>query len=257
VTDRFVEVTELAGTDISVEQLQRMAHRYHWAALYCAQKDVVEVACGSGPGLGILQRVAHSLEAGDFSTDILAIARRHYGGRFPLTQFDAQSLPFAAASKDVIILFEAIYYVPDAARFVQECRRVLRSGGKVLIATANKDLPDFNPSPFSHRYYGAADLARLFEADGFDCELFGYLPVGTLSWRQKLLRPIKKVVVALNLMPKTMAGKKLLKRLVFGRLTPMPAELPPQVTPIDPPARIEAQPDRTHKVLYCCATLRP
>ena len=257
MTDRFVEVTELAGTDISVEQLQRMSHRYHWAALYCGQKDVLEVACGSGPGLGILTRVAQSLEAGDFSAEILALAQRHYAGRVGLTRFDAQSLPFAAASKDVIILFEAIYYVPDAARFVQECRRVLRSRGKVLIATANKDLPDFNPSPFSHSYYGAADLARLFDANGFDCELFGYLPVGSVSWRQKLLRPVKKLVVALNLMPKTMAGKKLLKRLVFGRLTPMPAELPTQGTRIDAPARLEAQPDRTYKVLYCCATLRP
>jgi SAM-dependent methyltransferase len=257
VTDRFVGVSELAGTDISLEQLQRMSHRYRWAALYCGQKDVLEVACGSGQGLGILNRVAQSLEAGDFSAEILAIAQRHYDGRVGLTRFDAQSLPFAAASKDVIILFEAIYYVPDAARFVQECRRVLRGGGKVLIATANKDLPDFNPSPFSHRYYGAADLARLFETNGFECELFGYLPVGSLSWRQKLLRPVKKLAVTLNLVPKTMAGKKLLKRLVFGRLTPMPAELPPQDMRIDPPARIEAQPDHTHKVLYCCATLRP
>ncbi|MCD6265910.1 MAG: BrnT family toxin [Deltaproteobacteria bacterium] len=28
-----------------------------------------------------------------------------------------------------------------------DCVRVLRPGGKVLIATANKDLYDFNPSP--------------------------------------------------------------------------------------------------------------
>jgi len=39
----------------------------------------------------------------------------------------------------VIILFEAIYYIPDAEKFVEECARVLRLGGKVLIATANKD----------------------------------------------------------------------------------------------------------------------
>src|SRR5262245_32429763 len=136
----FVEVTELAGSGISAEQLTRMAHRYGWAAGFCGQKDVVEVACGSGPGLGALASVSRSLEAGDYSEDILKIAKAHYGARFPLRQLDAQALPYADASKDVVILFEAIYYIPDATRFVRECRRVLRPGGQVLIASANKDL---------------------------------------------------------------------------------------------------------------------
>ena len=86
VSDRFSEVTELAGTEISTEQLERMSHRYHWAALHCEQKDVLEAACGSGQGLGILSRVARSVEAGDFSAEILAVAQRHYAGRVTLTR---------------------------------------------------------------------------------------------------------------------------------------------------------------------------
>ena len=47
-----------------------------------------------------------------------------------------------------------------------------------------------------------------------------------------------------------------LKRLVFGRLVPMPSEVegglaryaPPTPLPID-------RPDRVHKVIYCAATL--
>jgi SAM-dependent methyltransferase len=249
-------VTELAGTQISDEQLERMSHRYHWAALHCSGKDVLEAACGSGPGLGILSRVAASLEAGDYSSEILQLARNHYAGRVRLSQFDAQSLPFPDASKDVIILFEAIYYVPDAARFVSECRRVLRPGGKVLIATANKDLSDFNPSPFSYQYYGVAELTQLFQSHAFNVESFGYLPVGSVSWRQKVLRPIKRLAVTLHLVPKTMTGKKLLKRLVFGQLVSMPSELPTRSDAITPPVRLGVGPDLVHKVIYCCATLR-
>jgi ubiquinone/menaquinone biosynthesis C-methylase UbiE len=257
MTEHFADVTELAGTEISAEQLERMSHRYHWAAGFCAGKDVVEVACGSGQGLGILAATSASLEAGDISSKILDIPRRHYGSRVKLTEFDAQALPFADRSKDVIILFEAIYYVPDAARFVAECRRVLRPGGAVLIATANKDLKDFNPSPYSNRYYGAAELSALFREHGFEVELFGHLPVATVSWRQKILRPVKQVAVALNLVPKTMAGKKLLKRLVFGRLVPMPEELPRSQSPIGALQRLApGQPDSQHKVLYAHATLR-
>ena len=252
----FADVTELAGSEITFEQLQRMSHRYAWARGYCTGKDVVEVACGGGQGLGMLSRVSRSLEAGDYSDRVLAVARTHYGTRIPLAQLDAQALPYAAASKDVIVLFEAIYYIPDAARFVRECRRVLRPGGCVLIATANKDLWDFNPSPLSLRYYGAIELTQLFRDAGFDAGVYGYMPVGEVSWRQRLLRPAKRFAVSLGLMPKSLKGKRFLKRFVFGRLVSMPAELPEPEGILAPPVAVpRTEPDRLHKVLYCCATL--
>lgn len=40
-----------------------------------------------------------------------------------------------------------------------------------------------------------------------------------------MLRPVKKAVVSLGLMPKSMRGKKLLKRIVFGNLVQMLAEI--------------------------------
>jgi SAM-dependent methyltransferase len=255
VTD-YSEVTELAGSSISAEQLVRLSHRYGWAAQQCAGKDVVEVACGSGAGLGLLGGVSRSLEGGDYSPPILERARAHYGGRVRLMQVDAQLLPYENASKDVVILFEAIYYVPDAARFVAECRRVLRPGGQVLVATANRDLSDFNPSPLSHRYYGAAELAALFHGAGFDVQLYGYLPVGRVSWRQRALRPLKRLAVGLGIMPRTLKGKRFLKRLVFGRLVVMPAELEPSRGQTEPPVPLPGdRADEIHKVLYCRATL--
>ena len=252
----FAEVTELAGSGITEEQLTRMAHRYGWAAQFCRQKDVLEVACGSGQGLGMLASVSRSLEAGDYSESILGITRAHYGNRVPLRQLDAQSLPYADASKDVIILFEALYYIPDAAKFARECRRVLRPGGQVLVATANKDLYDFNPSPLSQRYYGADELVSLFGSAGLHATVFGYMPIGAVSWRQRLMRPLKKFAVASGLMPKSLKGKRFLKRFVFGKLVSMPAELPPSAAKVEPPTPLAREaPDRTHKVLYCCATL--
>lgn len=253
----YSEVTELAGTEVSEEQIERMSHRYTWASRYCRGLDVVEAACGSGQGLGILLAAARSLEAGDYSESILSGARYHYGERVRLQMYDAASMPYADHSKDVIILFEALYYLPSASAFLEEVRRVLRPRGHLLIATANKDLSDFNPSPLSTRYYGAVELTSLLESGGFDAELFGYLPVSQVSLRQRVLRPVKSAAVALGLVPKTMSGKKLLKRLVFGRLAEMPAELPVRDRPIDEPQPVaKSEPDRIHKVLYCCATLR-
>lgn len=252
----YSSVTELAGDEVSREQVERISARYYWAGSYCRDRDILEVACGTGQGLGYLAGLARSLVAGDITPALVERARRHYGQRMDIRVMDAANLPFSDRSLDVVILFEAIYYLPDAPRFVSECRRVLRPGGQVLVATANKDLYDFNPSPYSHRYYGVLELAELFGEQGFGCEFFGAYPYERVTFRQRLLRPAKRLVVAFNLMPKTMAGKKLLKRLVFGQLVTMPAEIGAPGPAYIPPVRLPAgRPDREHKVLYLAASL--
>lgn len=257
MADRFLTVTELAGDEVSQEQVARICRRYLWASEQCAGKDVLEVACGTGQGLGLLAGKAGRVVGGDISEAMLARARGHYGGRIELVRLDGGHLPFPDRAFDVVILFEAIYYLPSVEAFLAECARVLRPGGLVLISTANKDLYDFQPSPYSVRYYGAVELAELFGRAGFETVCYGSTPASGLSMRQKLLRPIKRIAVGLGLIPKTMAGKKLLKRLVFGTLIPMPAEIdatmaqPEAVNPI-----LADGPDRLHKVLYCAARLR-
>jgi ubiquinone/menaquinone biosynthesis C-methylase UbiE len=252
----FLTVTELAADDVTQEQVERLCHRYYWAGKYCQDKDVLEVACGSGQGLGYLAKKAKSLQAGDYSQEILNIAQAHYGQRIQLKQFDAQSLPFGEHSFDVVILFEAIYYLQNVDAFIQECLRILRPQGKILIATANKDLYDFSPSPYSNKYYGTVELAQLFQLYDLQCELFGYLSIQHLSWRQRVLRPLKKLATTLGLLPKTMQGKKLLKKFVFGELVKMPSEVQEGMIDYIEPVPISAeQPDTHHKVLYCVATL--
>lgn len=256
VANDFLEVTELAGEPISQEQLERLCHRYAWAARLCAGKDAVELACGTGAGLGLLQKEAHSFEAADYSAAMLERVRRHYGLRIHLRQFDAQAMPYEDQSKDVLLIFEAIYYLPDVGRFIRECRRVLRPGGVVLIATANKDLPDFNASPYSHRYLGVTELSDQFTREGFDVRCWGFLDVSALTLRQRILRPVKRIVVAVGLMPKTMRGKQLFKRLVFGKPVKMPAEIDTTMAFFSEPTPLPGNvPDRHHKVIYCAATL--
>jgi SAM-dependent methyltransferase len=252
----FVELTEIAGDDVAPEQVERICRRYYWASGYCHGKDVLEVACGTGQGVGYLSRVARSMTAGDYSEAILRIARLHYGERFKFEQFDAQAMPHKSASFDVVIIFEAIYYLPDAKKFFAECRRVLRPGGVLLIATANKDLYDFNPSPQSHRYFGVPEMRAELAPFGFTCKFFGDSPVGVVSARQKILRPVKMIAARLNLIPKSMKSKKLLKRIFFGRLVKMPPEIEENTcihikpTPLSPD-----HPDTQHKVLFCAAHL--
>lgn len=255
LTTDFLSVTEIAGTEVSKEQVGRLCHRYYWAGEYARGKDVAELACGSGQGLGYLNELAKTFEASDCSEAVLGIARARYQGRVTLKCFDAQEIPYADSSKDLLILFEALYYIPDADRFVRECRRVLRPGGKVLIATANPGLFDFNPSPHSYRYFGVCDLQALFGQHGFSTQCFGYMPVRESSLRQRILRPVKKFAVTLRLMPRTMRGKRILKRLVFGKMVTMPHEVKPGLASYTPPTPLDmSHPDRVHKVIYCVAS---
>ena len=251
----YLDVTELSGDDVTDEQIVRCSHRYFWAGHFCNNKDVVEVACGTGPGLGYLIDKSKSLEAGDISEPILKIAQTHYGSRLALKKFDACQMPFLSNSKDIIIIFEAIYYLPSINNFIDECLRVLRPGGSILIATANKDLAEFNPSPYSHDYYGVKELKELLHDKNLQTQFFGYLNVERISVKQKLLRPIKKIIVSLGLMPKTMQGKKMLKRLVFGKLSKLPFEIDPSDLNHTLPEIIDSnQPNIEYKVIYCNAT---
>lgn len=256
MNEDFVSVTELAGDEVSAEQVERICRRYFWAAEYCRGKDVLEAACGTGQGVGYLEGLARTITAGDYSETILAMARKHYGERFAFRQFDAQDMPYPDASFDVVILFEAIYYLRDAFKFFAECRRLLRPGGVLLIASANKDLYDFNPSPHSFRYFGVLELNSELQKFGFTCQCFGDSPIEAASLRQKLLRPVKMIASRLGLIPKSMSAKKLLKRFVFGSLVKMPAEIRDDSCPHVAPEALPAdRPDTRHKVLFCAARL--
>ncbi len=251
----FWTVTELSGDDATREQVERMCHRYVWASSYCKGQDVIEVACGMGQGLGLLLETSRSVRAGDYDEKIQQAAQEYYGSRLAVDVVDAQNMPYADNSADVIILFEALYYLPEPDRFVKECERVLRACGRVLIANANKDLVDFNPSPFSHTYHGVVELGELFRGHGFNVDCYGYLSCREITMRQRVLRGAKVVAVKCGLMPKTMKGKKLLKRLVFGRLVAMPAEIKPEMIEYAAPGQVPLdKPDRDHKVIYCVAT---
>jgi SAM-dependent methyltransferase len=256
MTAEFVDVTEIEGQLISREQLMRTCHRYHWAAQYCEGKDVLEVACGAGQGLGLLKVLARSIVAGDISPEVLETAKLTYGNSIPLDIFGAEELPLHDGSMDVILMFEALYYVPNTARFFAEARRVLRPGGKLLIVTANKDLYDFTPSPYSRRYLGVRELQQELDASSFVVDFWGLIDTRTVSVRQRILRPVKGIVSKFGLMPKTMSGKTWMKKLFFGEMAIMPANIAHLYFEYDPPTPIAPHlADTVHKVIYCCASL--
>ena len=104
----FVTVTETPGTGATEEQLAMMYSRYRWAADHAIGKEVLDVACGAGMGLGLLASGARRVVGADYSEALLQTAAAHYGKGVRLVRLDAHGLPFREASFDVALLFEAI-----------------------------------------------------------------------------------------------------------------------------------------------------
>lgn len=253
----FTSVSELTGYRATQEQIDRMFTRYWFASTMCAGLDVLELACGSGQGLGLMARRAKSIKGGDFDPDIVALAQKHYGNQIAIEKMDAHSIPVDDESYDAVVLFEAIYYLKDPLLFVREAKRVLRAGGLLLIGSANKEWPGFNPSPFSHHYFSAQELSRLLQEEGFNVELFADCPDHEGGLKNKVCGWIKKVAVGLHLMPKTMKGKELLKRIFMGKLLSLPAELKEGDGTFSPPVPLSnAGVVRNYKVVFALGRIK-
>lgn len=252
----FTTVTELAGHQAHAEQLSMIHTRYALARERCADKDVLEAACGPGRGLGYLARTARSVTAGDLTPALVEAARRHYGERVTLSVFDAQRLPFPDATFDLVLLFEAFYYLPEPERFLAEARRVLRPRGELILSMPNPEWNGFNRSPYSVRYFSADELRDFLTANGFSAVVkggFAAAPRGPLGLA---VAAVRKAAVGLGVVPKTMAGKAWLKRAFYGPL----AELGPE---LDASAPVEALADAPpgplpgFKMIYALAIREP
>lgn len=139
------------ATDFVREHYDRVAGRYdrfirvperllfgdgrRWAADR-AHGEVLEIAIGTGRNLPHYPADAR-LTGVDLSPGMLAIARRRADGTKvdvrALRVADAQHLPFADASFDVVVATLAFCSIPDDTAAMTEAARVLRPGGTLIL----------------------------------------------------------------------------------------------------------------------------
>jgi SAM-dependent methyltransferase len=99
---------------------------------------------GAGPGTYfdlVRERVPHGhLFAGDLSFGMLEQARRHPGApQVTLLNLDAQNLPFADGTFDVVLANHMLYHVLDVRAALSEIRRVLKWDGCLVAATNSEN----------------------------------------------------------------------------------------------------------------------
>lgn len=102
-----------------------------------AQGVVAEIGCGSGLNLPYYDATKVSRFIGiDPDPAMLAIARKSLGDvRLPieLVEGRAEALPWATSSVDTVVITYALCTIPDPLRALQEIRRILKPGGRLLF----------------------------------------------------------------------------------------------------------------------------
>jgi ubiquinone/menaquinone biosynthesis C-methylase UbiE len=227
---RYEDITETTGGGLTSEAAQMMATRYALAAEAAAGRRVLELGCGAGLGLGLIARRARLTVGGDYSQSLLASGRQHYGTRIPLVRLTAEHLPFKSSSFDVLLFFEATYYIPNMKHALDEITRILASASEILFINANPERPDFVASPFSVHYHTGDEFRAALTQRGFRVTVEAGFPVRSghspLAKLAAAILPLaRQLLTTLGLVPRTLKGRARLKRLLYGKLMPIPAEL--------------------------------
>lgn len=213
---RYVELTESWHMPMPAVQQDMIFRRYSFFRSLSAGA-LLEVGCGQSLGNEVLLQGDGLVVSCDLEMENVAKAKANTDGAFAVS--DATYLPFAPRSFDAVAACEMIYYVADHAAMVREMVRVVRPGGAVFIACANPERPSFHESPYSTHYPSARELTKLLSDAGLEPTVYGVFPLDT-SMRGRILRLVAGVATKFHLVPKTLAGRGMLKRIFFGELTP-------------------------------------
>jgi ubiquinone/menaquinone biosynthesis C-methylase UbiE len=98
-------------------------------------EQLLDVGCGTG---ALLARLAERQPAAkvvgiDLSPAMAAQARARLPRTVHVTTGDAEFLPFPAQSFDVVVSASSFHYWPTPARGLEELRRVLQPGGRLVL----------------------------------------------------------------------------------------------------------------------------
>lgn len=143
----------------------------YWAFDKYAGKRVLDVGCGPGWLTAQYANGGAIVEAVDLTPRAVEITRAHLallGLKATVQAGNAEALPFADASFDLVISSGVLHHTPDTFKAFAECRRVLKPGGTAKITLYRKGIAHNRATFFLTRLlmrlagmkHPGADLAR-------------------------------------------------------------------------------------------------
>lgn len=144
---------------------------------------VLELGCGTGTFSEAVAPLVKDLIATDMSGPMLNQARAKLGahGNVRFEEHDAYTTTFDEATFDGVFMVNLLHVVHEPALILQECSRVVKKGGKIVVADVTSQgapllagirlglryLRRWGRPPASNRNLRLDELARLTQAAGF------------------------------------------------------------------------------------------
>jgi SAM-dependent methyltransferase len=141
---------------------------------------VLDLGCGAGRFVAALRDAGADPVGVELAEGALERARRNVPGADLRALAGDGAIPLADASVDLVWCSEVLEHVPDTAGLLSEARRVLRTGGRLLVTTPSHDLPrrvliallrwEQHADPLGQhvRFYTRRSLTRVLETFAFE-----------------------------------------------------------------------------------------
>lgn len=139
---------------------------------FIKNKKVLDIGCWTGQYELLALNVAKKIVGLDPNPQAIAFARKKLKGvKFSIGK--AEKLSFPDSSFNTVVMFQVIEHVSRGSeeRVLQEIKRVLKSGGTLILSTDNNNLLAilFDPAYFliGHRHYSMKTISDMLIKNGF------------------------------------------------------------------------------------------
>lgn len=170
-----------------------------------ASKKILDIGCGPGTFLGNFAPESAECIGVDISSNQIEFATKKYGNHRLQFQKTDGLLPYPENHFDTITSIELIEHLntKEVKTLLQECHRVLKPGGQLVLTTPNyksfwvileKLVNRFSPVSYEHQHithFSKKKLLDYLEKQGFKPKIRSYLGLSPflaiISWRLALL----------------------------------------------------------------------
>jgi len=123
--------------------LSRHLSRYVFAINYSSNKNILDIACGTGYGTALLSSVAKKITGIDINKDSIIYAKKNNIFYSPIKFITADIERIKINDKyDIIISFETIEHLKDPNAFLTDIKNNLMNKGKFIFSIPLNDPPN-------------------------------------------------------------------------------------------------------------------
>ena len=144
-------------------------------------RTILDAGCGSGPLAVTLRDRGARLTGFDSSPAMVALARQRLGPGSTVVVADlAEPLPFGSESFDDVVASLVLHYLEDWSGPLAELRRVLRPGGRLIVAVNH---PVIRPVVYPDEdYFATSSYSEDYTFDGHTVDLtFWHRPLHAMT----------------------------------------------------------------------------